>query len=256
MHPKMKLLPTALSLMMSSLLALAASQAVAAGPLVPGGLYVGYYQEDPRTNPEDPTPGAFVLKLPEQDAAFEGAMFFTFVGCQTSNVGKVKGVKAGRSLSGDWSGMIDGSAQAGPYQGAYDAARGSYAGTYANAGGKQFKTIPGCIRYYIGPNGTWEMFPVEQNQPATFKVALAGGAVSWPSVPNAARTLVYLIDPAAAQAGGVNPVKFQTVLPGQATSFTLAAAGLTRGKEYIVATLVSNRQAARIAFGSKRFMAP
>jgi hypothetical protein len=246
---------TRLLLIAMTLLALAGSGSAAAATTAPGGLYLGYYQEDPLTNPEDPMPGAFMLKLPENDAAFDGAMFFTFVGCQHSNVGKVSGVKAGNALSGTWSGTIDESAQSGPYKGTYDPGTGYYKGTYSNAGGKQFRDIRGCIQYYIGPNGRWEMFAVEQNQPAGFKLTMSASVVSWTASPKGAMTLVYVIDPALAQSGGGNPVKFQTVLPGQAGSFNLGPVGLTKGKEYIVATLVNNRQAQRVGFGSKRFVA-
>jgi hypothetical protein len=232
------------------------SAVMAAAVAAPGGLYVGYYQEDPRTNPEDPMPGAFVLKLPDQDAAFGGAMFFTFVGCQTSNVGAVKGVKAGAALSGSWSGTIDGSVQTGAYSGTYDKAASAYKGVYVNAGGKQHKTIAGCIEYYIGPNGTWAMFPVEQNQPAGFQLNVTGGKVSWAAVPNTAMTLVYLVDAAAALAGTGNPIKAQTILPGQVTGFPLQGTGLVKGKEYIVVALVNTPQARRAAFASKRFVAP
>ncbi len=240
-----------------SVLALAAAQANAA-PVrtAPGGLYVGYYQEDPLANPEDPMPGAFVLKLPDANATFDGAMFFTFVGCQTSNVGAVKGAKAGLDLKGEWSGKIDNSDQAGSYAGAYDPRTTSYKGVYTNRDGKQFKDIKGCIQYWIGPKGSWEMFPVEQSQPAGFKVGVSGSTVSWDKVPGAAMTLVYVIDQAAALAGGGNPVKFQTVLPGPGASFSMASAGLSKGKEYVAVTLVSNAKTQRLAFGSKRFVAP
>nr|WP_315396790.1 hypothetical protein [uncultured Duganella sp.] len=235
---------------------LAGAPAVAAAPAAPGGLYVGYYQEDPATNPEDPTPGAFVLNLPENDATFDGAMFFTFVGCQSSNVGAVKGSKAGYALSGTWSGNIDNSAQSGPYQGSYDPATGYYKGVYSNSAGKQFKDIPGCIKYYIGPNGSWEMFAVERNQPAGFKVDISASKVSWAKVPGAAMALVYLLDTAAAKPGGGNPIKFQTVVPPQVTSFNIPAGALGKGKEYVVATLITDARAKRLAFASKRFTAP
>jgi hypothetical protein len=199
-----------------------------------------------------------VLTLPESDAAFGGAMFFTFVGCQNSNVGDVKGAKAGYNLSGTWSGNVDNSMQSGPYKGTYDPATGSYKGVYSVSGGKQFKKIENCIQYYIGPNGTWEMFPVEQNQPASFKVAVSPSKVSWNALPNAAMTLVYLIDPAAAKAGAGNPVKFQTIVMGKTASLNVAAmpAVLAKGKEYIVAAMVNDGAAKRIAFGTKRFVVP
>lgn len=232
--------------------------AVAADKVAPGGLYVGYYQEDPLTNPEDPTPGAFVLTLPKNDASFSGAMFFTFVGCQHSNVGEVKGAKSGFDLSGTWAGNVDNSAQSGPYKGSYDPGTGSYKGVYSVSGGKQFKKIENCIQYYIGPKGTWEMFPVEQNQPASFKVAVSPSKVSWNAVPNAAMTLVYVLDPAVAKAGVGNPVKFQTIVMGKTASLNLAVvpAVVTKGKEYIIATLVNDSKAQRLAFGTKRFVVP
>lgn len=240
------------SLLFLALLSLA-GHAVAAS--APGGQYVGYYQEDPRSNPEDPTPGAFVLTLPEQDASFDGAMFFTFVGCQKSNVGKVSGQKKGLALNGTWSGMIDASPQSGPYSGTYDPLTGSYTGVYSNAGGKQFKNIEGCIQYYIGANGTWEMYPVEKNQPAAFKVAVDKGTLNWASPPGAAMALVYVLDPAAARTPGANPIKYQSLMPAQAGKFSLGALGLDKGKEYIAVTLVNNAKSKRIAFGSKRFVA-
>ncbi len=232
--------------------------AIAAAKTAPGGLYVGYYQEDPIANPEDPTPGAFVLSLPENDASFSGAMFFTFVGCQRSNVGNVKGAKSGYDLSGTWSGTVDASMQSGPYKGTYDPGTGSYKGVYTVSGGKQFKKIEGCIKYYIGPHGTWEMFPVEQNQPASFKVAVSPSKVSWDALPEAAMTLVYVIDPTVAKAGAGNPVLYQTIVMGKGTSLNLAGVGarVTKGTEYVIATLVNDSQARRIAFGTKRFVAP
>lgn len=253
----MTLLSSRIGLIALTVLALAGSNgALAADKSPPGGLYLGYYQEDPLTNPEDPMPGAYVLNLPENDAAFNGDMFFTFVGCQTSNVGKVKGLKTGNELSGDWAGLIDNSPQTGPYSGTYNPALGSYKGVYANSGGKQFKDIKGCIRYFIAPNGSWEMFPAEKSQPATFKIAVSASMASWPGLPNAAMVLVYVIDPSLTKSGAGNPVKFQTVLPGPVASFNLAAAGLSKGKEYIVAALVNNGKFQRIGFTSKRFTAP
>jgi hypothetical protein len=228
----------------------------AEGEPAPGGLYVGYYQEDARANPEDPTPGAFVLKLPEKDEAFDGAMFFTFVGCQKSNVGKVKGVKAGNTLSGTWAGTIDLSVQTGPYKGSYNPETGIYKGVYSVAGGKQHKKIENCIEYYIGPHGTWEMFGIGKNLPETFKIDVNGRSVKWGAVPGAAMTLVYVLDPSVANAGGGNPVKFQTLLMDQGAAFDMAPLGLAKGKEYVVAALINNARAQRVAFASKKFVAP
>ena len=57
----------------------------------PGGLFVGYYHEDPATNPEDPFPGALYLNLPATNGTFAGTMFFTFAGCQQVSAGSISG---------------------------------------------------------------------------------------------------------------------------------------------------------------------
>jgi hypothetical protein len=69
---------------------------------------------------------------------------------------------------------------------------------------------------------------------------------------------VYVIDPAAAKAGTGNPVKFQTIVMGKTASLNVSAVPtvLTRGKEYIIAALVNDGKAKRIAFGTKRFVVP
>lgn len=222
----------------------------------PGGLYLGYYQEDAGNNPEDPTVGAFFLNLPSADVAYNGSMFFTYLGCQSSNVGTVTGVKAGGNLSGTWSGTVDGTAIAGPYSGTYSAATASYAGTYSNSGGKVHIDIPGCITYDVAALGTWEMFSVEQSVPADFSVSIAGNAANWTPVTGAAMTLTYVVDAAVADSASGNPVIWQTLNPGAGTTVNLAPAGMTSGKEYIVATVILNSDYERIAFGCKRFIAP
>ncbi len=221
----------------------------------PGGLYVGYYQEDPATNPEDPMPGAYSLTLPEGDGSFSGSMFFTYVGCQSSNVGTVSGSKSGLTLSGNWSGTVDGSAQSGSYTGTYEAATQSYSGAYTNAGGKQFRDLRPCIEYTIAPQGTWEMFPVDAKVPAEFGVTVNGRDVSWTSTAGAQLTLVYVLDPAIAQSGG-NPVLWQTVVPGTTSVAIPAGVTLTSGQSYVAAVGVSDSASQRLAFGSRRFTLP
>jgi hypothetical protein len=225
---------------------------VSATGSAPGGLYVGYYQEDPSANPEDPTLGAFTMSLPTGSGNFSGSMFFTYVGCQASNVGTISGSKTGVSLSGSWSGSIDGSPQSGTYFGSFDTANGAYAGTYANAGGKQYRDLAPCIRYWIGPNGTWEMFPIEHAVPSTFSVVVKGRTISWSAVPSADVTLVYVLDPTTALVGG-NPVVWQT-LSGTGTSAVIpSGVAVEAGREYIAVVSVAAEQHKRAAFGSRRF---
>lgn len=218
-------------------------------------LYLGYYQEDPLTNPEDPTAGAFVLTLPVGDGAFKGSMFFTYVGCQTSNVGEVQGSKKGNVLSGTWSGTIDGSPESGPHEGTFDPSAGFYKGTYEVSGGKQFKSIAGCIEYYIAPNGRWELFPVNRSEPAGFRITVTGALVSWDVPPGALMSLVYVVDPGIAGTA-VNPIKWQTILSGSTGSIDLSSMHLTSGKRYIISALISDKKSARIAFASQDFLAP
>lgn len=222
----------------------------------PGGLYVGYYHQDRLSNSAEPLPGAFVLTLPEDDAAFRGAMFFTFAGGRDRNAAALKGLKAGTALSGSWSGDIGGSAQSGPYQGTYDQDTGAYKGLYGNAGDKQHKTVDDGISHYIAPHGSWEMFPVEHGQPGDFYVGVANGTLSWSAMPGMARTLVYVVDLGLAQAGADNPIAYQTVLAGALTRFALRDATLVKGRDYLAVTMVSNGRAQRVAFASTRFTAP
>lgn len=241
----------------SLLLALSLSHInVHAAASAPGGLYLGYYQEDALTNPEDPMPGAFVLELPKTDADFNGSMYFTYIGCQSSNVGTVMGKKSGFKLEGTWSGTVDNTAQTGPYSGSYDPKTSSYKGVYSNAGGKQFINVKNCAKYYIAPKGTWEMLPVENNQPANFQIDLNGARASWNSFPKASLQLVYIVDPKIALSGTGNPVLMQTILQASNKSLDLKALHLKTGDEYIIAVLINDSHGFKIGFASKRFVAP
>ena len=225
-------------------------------PAAPGGLYVGYYQEDPTTNPEDAVPGAFSLNLPVANGAFSGSMYFTYIGCQSTNVGIVGGTKADLGLSGTWSGSLDGLPQTGAYTGTYSAETGSYAGTYTNNGGKQFRDLSPCIRYWIAPNGMWEMFPVDTQVPAgSLNIGITGRTLNWSVVSGGSYALVYLLDESVAQGSG-NPVVWQTLLPTGNSVVVPASVVLQSGKTYIIAVGISNSTAKRLAFGSKRFVQP
>ncbi len=221
----------------------------------PGGLYVGYYAENATDNPEDPMLGAFVLNLPAGNGDFSGSMFFTYVGCQSSNVGTVSGHKAALALDGSWTGTVDGLAQAGSYTGSYSSTLGSYSGTYTNAAGKQHRDLRPCIEYDIAAFGAWEMFPVEANVPATFDVSMNGRVVSWTNVPDAALAMAYLLDPAIAQGSG-NPVIWQGLGAGNASISVPTSVALVSGRPYVLAVGVADAANSRRAFGSRRFTAP
>jgi hypothetical protein len=217
----------------------------------PGGLYVGYYAEDPGNNPEDPTLGVLHLALPANDAAFSGAMFFTYFGCQGSNVGTISGNRAGNSLSGNWSGTIDGLAQSGNYGGSYNASSAVFSGTYTVAGGKQARDIPFCISYFIAANGTWELLPVGRSVPNSFDIDASGTTVQWTNPANTALTLVAVLDEAQAAAGQASAARFQAVDFAGLQSLNLSAVqGLNPGTRYVVTVATANAQRQRLSAGS------
>jgi hypothetical protein len=217
----------------------------------PGGLYVGHYAEDPVNNPEDPTLGVLHLALPANDAAFSGAMFFTYVGCQSSNVGTISGNRTGNSLSGNWSGTIDELALLGNYGGSYNASSGVFSGTYTVTGGKQPRDIPGCISYFIAANGTWELLPVGRSVPDSFDIDVSGSTVQWTNPVNTALTLVGVLDEAQAAAGQASAARFQAVDTGGLQSLNLTAVpGLTPGTRYVITVATTNAQRQRLSAGS------
>ncbi|MFC5741291.1 hypothetical protein [Dyella tabacisoli] len=232
------------------------AHAVANASAPPGGVYLGYYQEDPATNPEDPTMGSVYLNLPASDSSFSGNMYFTYFGCQSNNLGTISGTKAATSLKGTWSGTIDGTHQTGSVAGTYSAAKGAYAGTFTVAGGKQHIDIPSCISYYIAPNGTFELFAVGQNVPSDFSVSLSGNTVSWNPPSGAVMTLVFVLDPAIAASGHGNATVWQTLVLGPQGTANLGDIGLVSGHAYVVAVGASDGSYRRLSFASTRFTAP
>lgn len=222
----------------------------------PGGLYIGYYQEDPTTNPEDPTAGVVYFILPNGDGSFSGSLYFTYVGCQTSNVGVVSGNKLGLALSGTWSGTIDGSAQSGAYSLAFDNVLNVYSGTYNNDKGKQFRDLRPCVQYTIAPNGTVELFPVgtlSTSISGATATNVSGANVTW-SASGVSQYLVGVIDTTALSVGaGTNAVVWQSIVAGTTTSAALPT--LVSGRSYIVLVAGLDSSYKRIYFSSKQFVA-
>jgi len=238
-------------------LLVAATQGIAqeSASAAPGGAYIGFYLENPRTNPEDPVPGSLYLRLPAGNDSFSGEMFFTYVGCQNSNVGNISGRKSGASLSGNWSGTVDGLAQRGAFTGSYGIANGYYTGTYTNAGGKQHRDLNPCIEYYIAPDGSWALFPIERTLPAGFEIRVTPNAVRWSSHDEAEGSLVTIFDAAMLAAPQGNAIVWQTLVDSDAPRTSLGDVRLVRGKEYVVSVAVLGAAANQLAFGSRRFVA-
>jgi hypothetical protein len=230
-------------------------------PVAPGGLYVGYYAEDRGNNPEDPTEGIAVLSLPARDAEFSGSMFFTFVGCQTVNIGRVSGQKSLKSLTGSWSGTLDGSPQGGDYKGTYDEANVLYSGTYNVRAGKQFRDLSPCITYYIAAFGNWEIFAGETTVSpgrASPSIDVTNGKATWFPPVGTQRSLIGIVDIEAATNGVGNAVVWQEPVahpapnlePNNAISRTLPLGTLLPGKSYLVAA-ISFQNNSRIYYSGK-----
>jgi hypothetical protein len=233
------------------------TQAIAQGTATaaPGGAYIGYYQENPVTNPEDPVPGSIYLRLPAADGAFSGDMFFTYVGCQSSNLGNVSGRKSGNSLSGNWSGTVDDRAQRGTFTGSYDATSGFYTGRYTNAGGKQHRDLNPCIEYYIAPDGTWTLFLIERNDPLNFEIRVTPNAARWTRQPQAAGSLVTIFDAAALASPQGNAIVWQSFVDSDAPRASLSDLSLVSGRAYVLSVVVIGVSGERLSFGSRRFVA-
>lgn len=243
-------------------LAAAALFAGAAGAVEPAAspkaaaLYVGYYQEDPNNNPEDPTIGAVYLNLPNGGGNFSGDMFFTYVGCQTSNVGTITGTLTGDHLQGSWTGTTDGTAQHGNFSGERIKALDGYSGTYSVAGGKQHISVADCIEYYIAAKGTFELFAVGNSEPPNFSLMLNGKVVAWPVSLTAALTLVAVLDPEVARANHGNATLWQTLMMGGQHSAALTDVHLVKGHTYVTTVSVVDRSFKRVSFASTQFVAP
>lgn len=230
----------------------------------PGGLYVGYYKEDAGTNPEDPMPGALYLNLPASDSEFSGQMSFTYVGCQSFNVGTISGNKSSLDLSGTWTGSVDGLAQDGKFVGRFNTDKKAYQGTYNNSKGKQFVKIKDCIEYYIGPNGRWELFPVGTTvaadaTPSTEAtgVIIEGDKITWfPPAGGSADSLVSITDASIAASGGANAIIWQNLYNAGISTATLPPeVVLQSGQQYVLSAGAigdSNLE----YFSSRQFSAP
>ncbi len=160
-------------------------------PALFNDFWYGYYFENPLTNPEDPTPGFVYLQIPEA-GAFEGEMYFSFVGCDdTFDVGRVTGNANGTNLAGTWSGTVDGTAVGGDYIGELNMAGDLYEGTYTNAIGKVEIECTQDDSIFVAPDGTWFLGKGDENAALNIMVDAAANPLtaSWDAP---AGTFIYL----------------------------------------------------------------
>lgn len=230
----------------------ATTPALPASTEAPTGLVIGYYLEDAVTNPEDPMPGTFYMNLPEE-GAYSGAMYFTYVGCQSENVGTISGIKQrGGDLSGQWEGHVDGHTVGGGYQATYDAITGLYSGTFTNAAGKLEVDVPNCIHYHVAPKGSLSLFPLDVTWPATFGLnQAANGVISWTHPVGAGSVFITVIDKARALQGGADTVleqAFDVATPGPHLFDASPYKG--GGQESIVLVVVMDEAGNLLAYSS------
>lgn len=224
-------------------------------------LFIGYYAEDPTTNPEDPIEGALFLNLPNGSGEFSGAFSFTYYGCQASNVGIISGTKTASSLGGKWSGRVDESPQSGFFQGDAGSGSSAYAGTYTVSGGKQFLVVPGCISYYIAPNGSWELFrvgetyaPVNNSLPPVefLEFGILGYNMVWTPPQMAVRNAVFIVDVDLALVDAEKAVVWQSIVPGPVGRALVPSDVVTPGRRY-VAGVASTDGAKLLYFSTAHF---
>lgn len=166
--------------------------------------WYGYYFENPLTNPEDPTPGFVYLQIPES-GAFEGEMYFSFVGCDdTFDVGQVSGTVSANSLDGSWQGMVDGAAVGGNYTGELNAQGDEYNGTYTNANGKVEIVCNEDDSIFVAPDGTWFLGESDQNNELNIQVETTSTPLnaSWNDINGAFIYLYVLVDAECLSNGG------------------------------------------------------
>ena len=154
-------------------------------PQEPSTLWMGYYQEDPTNNPEDPTAGILYLDVP-LDGTFQGELFFSYAGCdQTFDVGKVSGTAVGKRLNGAWEGVVDGEKIGGNYRGDLNQQGNIYSGTFSNRAGKQ-KIECDPDGYHVAAKGTW--FIRRSNDDSQMNISILDDTdpleIAWTEIPN------------------------------------------------------------------------
>lgn len=245
----------------------------AAGPGDDGGgaaapasrVYVGYYAEDPANNPEDPTVGVLMFRVPQADGPFGGQMPFSYVGCSVGvDTGRIEGTRSGASLAGSWSGVMDGSVPVGgSLTATLDPAQDRYSGSFTNAAGK-VAVRNGPCNYFIAAGGSFEVWGEAARMPAGFTVtagATTTPGFSWSALPAGTVYTVRLFDDACLQDDPGDPQCFVgeslplTVLsaryPGD---FMGAGAPLTAGRAHLAVLTAQNPGSGAFAgFTSTRF---
>jgi len=234
-------------------------------------IYLGYYAEDPSTNPEDPTGGYLVACIPDSNGAFRSQFLFSYSGCTGGvDIGTVDGNRTGNSISGNWSGTVDNRSIGGSFSGNWDGTK--FSGTWNNSGGKVYIEIGDCS-YHVAPNGTWALYRLDtDNGGLNIQVSGSPPTITWNnSIPGAQGFLVSVYDKqcvydrislsectmwSVACSGSVNSLTYGTTPPVVCMNL-FDPQTLTSGKDYLVSIIAYGSSQSDVrAFASKTFTAP
>lgn len=225
-------------------------------------LYIGYYQEDPANNPEDPTLGAVMFNVPAGDGAFSGQMPFSYAGCSTGvDLGVISGTRSAAALNGTWSGSLDATAVGGGFAGAYDAAADSFSGSFTNSAGKVAVTVGACS-YFVAAVGSFKVWGSATSEPAGFTLTATDTTtptLSWTPLGAGVLYTVRVFDHACLLADARDSACFlgESATTGVSAAFPAAfpgAVALTLGRDTLaVVTGQTLASGAFAGFTSRRF---
>ena len=161
---------------------------------------MGWFEEDPANNPEDPTVGALFFRVPAADGSFGGLMPFAYQGCSPGvDVGNIAGNRSADALAGHWQGTLDGQAVGGSWSANQAAAAGRFDGSFDNSGGKQ-PIVVGSCSYFMAAQGRLRVFDRPSSEPAgvalNFSDTSTTPSVGWQGVPAGATTALRVFDEA------------------------------------------------------------
>ncbi len=233
-------------------------------------IYLGYYAENPSTNPEDPTAGFLVACIPSSNGKFKSQFLFSYLGCAGGvDIGTVNGDRTGNSLSGNWTGTVDGTNIGGGFTGNWNGVR--FSGTWDNASGKVYIKIGSC-EYYVAPDGTWVLYSLDSDD-GGLNIQITGSSptISWNNSifgVNGFLISVYnkqcMYDKISLSectmwsvmcANTINSLTYGTTPPGCMDLFN--SQSLSSNKDYVVSiTAYGSSQSDVKAFASKTFTAP
>ena len=234
-------------------------------------IYLGYYNEDPTNNPEDPTAGFLVACMPSSDGSFKSQFLFSYTGCQGGvDKGTVDGNRTCNNISGNWSGNVDGTNIGGSFDGNWDSARSRFSGTWNNSSGKVKIDFGSSCNYWVAGNGTWVLYGLDSDD-GNLNIQVSGSSITWNNaITGVNGFLISFYDKQCMydKISLSDCTTWSLSCPSSVSSLTYNSTPigcmnlfgpnpLTSGKDYVVSiTAFGNSQSDVKAFASKTFTAP